>query len=433
MPLNKNYISVPSSSQGALVEYKNKKFLKPILNVEDNLLAPMEYDNYILNEIEDIQFILSRFSDSNFVKLWLFNELEHDKIIINAKINERANEVLNKIKNFVGDTFVEKVIRPNIRYRYFNKIEKDNLSSKPIFEFSESKTNLDTRLLVNNKLNKLFAGCYIITFNNKFYYYVGSTTNLKNRINTHNLNIKEYIKALGIKDYKAIRENSLNDMLKFYLNSIILEPVSSNSKIENSLDIQKLSTLGLQIKILYLSTNYLNLFKSIYSDYKLDKGEYLLLSKITDFLVKLLESSLIRKFQPKLNIENKVFFKHLEWNDEFLDISKRYNKVPESLKTAFIKKYKIYISITVEKTINLDNLRNSPLSNKVPQYFLNDYGDFPSLTYDERLEYLIYVSTLQDICSNYNLRYYEVLINLNRFHHYKGTILKNPLKIVEVP
>lgn len=270
---------------------------------------------------------------------------------------------------------------------------------------------------------------YIITFNNKLYYYIGSTTNFKKRINKHNLNIKEYIKALENNDYKARKENSLNDMIKFYLDSILLQRITSKSKIDYSFDNQKLNALRLNIRILYLNTNYLNLFRSIYPKYKLDKGEKILLSKITEILIKWLESSLIYNFQPKLNIAEKALFKHIEWNDELLDISNRNDKIPEYLKTTLDKKYKIYIVITTEKPFELDSIPNDFLSNKITQYFINNIEDYLPLTYDDHEEKLIYVSTFQDISFKFNLREYEVLSNLNRYHQYKGTLLKNPLKL----
>jgi hypothetical protein len=57
-------------------------------------------------------------------------------------------------------------------------------------------------------------------------------------------------------------------------------------------------------------------------------------------LIKILETSLILKFHPKLNTSNKVVFKHFEWNDEYFTIYSKNNKISEYLKTT---KYEIYV------------------------------------------------------------------------------------------
>lgn len=384
----------------SLIPYKNKIFLKPILNTEKKLLAPITYRNSsILNEIDKIQFILSKIPDSNFMKLWLSNKLEEDKIIINAKINEGTYELLKRIKEIKKEKISSESIEIDselsfsiINKRYFNKIERDNLNSKFIFDFNENETELDTKILKDNKINKLYAGCYVIIFNNKLYYYIGSSTNLKERIRTHTNNILNYIKG---------NNNDLNEMLKFYLTSLHKQGCEKDD-------------FNFSIKIIYMNTHYLNLFKYIYPDYKLSKGEFIILSKITDFLIKILEKSLIFKFKPLLNIEKNVVFKHFEWNDEFLDFYSKNNKIAEYLKA---KRYEIFIKIEKKK---------------YSYYYILFLNKFLKVRYDKELEVSICISTLQDICSSYNLRYYEVLYNLNQYHHYKETILKNPLKIVEV-
>jgi GIY-YIG catalytic domain len=338
----------------ALVEYKNKTFLKSILNVEDKLLAPLVFNKYILKQIEEIQYILSRFSNSNLVKLWLLNEFEHERIIINAKVGK-------------------------------------NINNKFIFNFNENETGLDTRLLKDNKLNLLYTGCYIINFNKQ--YYIGSTTNFKNRFRSHTSNIGEYLKR---KTINFLYENyKLNEIQRFYL-------------------LNEKNVLNFEIKILYLNTNYLNKFRFIYPDYKLSKGELILLKRINDFVVKFLEESLLRKFHPFLNMAENVIFKHFEWNDEFLDYNSRNNKVFKYYKT---KKLHIFI---ITKSNEREDFYN---------FILNKYY---SETCEYRSKVLIFKGSLQDICYAYNLKYYEVLVNLNKFHHYESSILKNPLKIVEI-
>ena len=380
-----------------LVPYENKNFLKPILNVKDKLLAPIVYDKYILSEIDKIQFILTRFNDLNFVKLWLTNKLQEDKIIINAKLNENTKELLDLIISIENETIIKSNIEglskeiSFISSRYFNEIKKDNLECKPIFSFKNNE--FITTLLKNNKLNKLYSACYIITFNNKVYYYIGSSTDFKKRFNTHTLNIN---------NYKENKNNTLTGIFKEFLDSIR-------------------KNAGFNINIIYLSHNYLTLFQTEYPYYKLSKGEFILLNKISDFLVKTLEISLFEKFHPKLNSLNKVSFKHFEWNDEYLNIYRENNNNKEYLKAST---YGIYGLSSKTRTI-------ADLAKFLKLKFTKD----EEINYYNKInnDILIRETTLQDLCQRYNLNYKEVLNNLNTFHYYNEiTSLRNPLKIVKI-
>lgn len=342
----------------ALVNFiKTTPLLKPILNIEDELLAPIVYNEHILDEIQNLRFVLSRVKDSNLVKLWLISKLEQDKIIINAKINERADKLLKKIEKIENETIIREFKEdicgfrwPVITSRYYNKIKEDMSKSKPVFEFNE--TSLETNLIYKKNLNSLCTGCYIITFQNKYYYYIGSSTNLRDRMKTHTTNINSFL---------SNRNSSLSEFFKFYLNFCKKQKSKSND------------SLNFNIKILYLSTNYLNLFRLIYPHYRLSKGEWLLLSKITDFFIKILEASLIIKFHPKLNSTNKVVLKYFEWSDEFLQIYSKNNKAGEYLKS---KKYKICI-LRREKSF-LDKILDLELRKSV---------NTPEGWFDERKEF----------------------------------------------
>jgi hypothetical protein len=168
------------------------------------------------------------------------------------------------------------------------------------------------------------------------------------------------------------------------------------------------------MKIVYLNTNYLNKFKSIYPDYKLSKGELILLKRIIDFIIRFLEQSLLHNFHPFLNMAEKAIFKHFEWNDKFLDHHNRNNEIFKYYKR---NKYEIFLMTEFSKHEYYYDLLLNKYFSKICK---NEY------------EVSISKGSLLHICYGYNLRYYEVLANLNKFHHYKSTILKNPLKIVEV-
>jgi hypothetical protein len=73
-------------------ELRDSPLLGPILKVEDKLLAPLVFTKYILYEIEEIQYILSRFNNLNLVKAWLINYIEEDKVTINGKIRENSKD-----------------------------------------------------------------------------------------------------------------------------------------------------------------------------------------------------------------------------------------------------------------------------------------------------------------------------------------------------
>jgi hypothetical protein len=199
-------------------------------------------------------------------------------------------------------------------------------------------------------------------------------------------------------------------MTKFYLQSCHSYYSLTESEIKNSLIYVNplIDKLSFNIKILYLNTNYLKLFKTIYSDYKLSKGEYILLRKITDFFSKFLEQSLIIKFNPKLNITNKVVFTHFEWEDKFLNIYGNY---------LLSNKYSIYVLVeNKRRPHNIKNVFNT---------------DLP-LIYHSKIDKLVNTSTLTVISSRYNLNPYEVLCNLGRYHLYKGAHLIAPLKIIKI-
>ena len=94
--------------------------------------------------------------------------------------------------------------------------------------------------------------CYIITFNNNLYYYIGSTTDIKERVKTHFNKIKKIIDG----SYKE-KVWSLG-LLQYFISSEIFE---SNKNLE------------VQFSPIYFNTNYLKKFIKIHPYYKLSKGE----------------------------------------------------------------------------------------------------------------------------------------------------------------
>lgn len=235
----------------------DKKLLSPILNSKGKLLAPIKINTYIFNEIYDIAYILSRFPNNNFVKKWIFSILDEEKIIVNAKINNNISYMLDIICEIKKERVLRECKRKSgltlLSYHYLNQIFEDKFPDLPIFKFNTNEKSLDTKILKDDEINKLYTGCYIITFNNKLYYYIGSTCDLKERLKDHTFNIETYCKAIREANMEEIINNRLNETFKYFLESSPRKDFNFN--------------------ILYISTNYLNKFKSIYQDYELNKAE----------------------------------------------------------------------------------------------------------------------------------------------------------------
>lgn len=235
----------------------DKKLLSPILNSKGKLLAPIRINTYIFKEIYDIAYILSRFPNNNLVKQWILSILDEEKIIVNAKINKNVSYMLDIISEIKKERVLRECRRKSgktlLSYHYLNRIFEDKFPDLPIFKFNTNEESLDTKILKDDEINKLYTGCYIITFNNKLYYYIGSTCDLKERLKDHTYNIETYCKAIREANMEEIIDNHLNETFKYFLES------------QRSWDFN--------FNILYISTNYLNKFKSIYQDYELNKAE----------------------------------------------------------------------------------------------------------------------------------------------------------------
>jgi hypothetical protein len=247
----------------------------------------IEYSENILNQIKNLQEVLYKLPDSNKVKLWLKKELQQDKIIINAKKNEGISELLKEIFNIIDARKFSRSSESVIRRDPSDYHERKN----SLFVFNSTIGELDAKFNLNWE-NPLFAGCYIITFKNRYYYYIGCTTKFKDRF---------YIHSKNIMNPTENKKNSLNEFFKYFLNS---EINYLNSKLMGK------NALEFKINILCLSTNYLNKFIKTFPDYKLTQEELILLDFTTDFLIKTLEENLIKNFQPKLNMIKKISFKY---------------------------------------------------------------------------------------------------------------------------
>ena len=145
--------------------------------------------------------------------------------------------------------------------------------------------------------------CYAIVFNNNLYYYIGSSTDIINRVKTHNSTIRDSINRIFMTNHKEKTKPFEVSILPYFIPSEILEN----------------HELCYKIQPIYISTNYLKKFEALYPQYRLSKGEWIILKYITDLIVKILEQSLIDKFKPKLNTIQKVGMRPWSWHDSYLD------------------------------------------------------------------------------------------------------------------
>ena len=133
------------------------------------------------------------------------------------------------------------------------------------------------------------SGCYMINSKNSLYYYIGYSSNILDRLNTHHRSLK----SLGG-----------GDSFSFYINSCIKNKV--NFEIE--------------MGPVCLYPNYLKTFLQKHPDYKLNVGEYFILEFFTDLVGKILEQSLIHYYNPLLNSSKHPAIKNINWDDKYLTI-----------------------------------------------------------------------------------------------------------------
>lgn len=276
--------------------------------------------------------------------------------------------------------------------------KETNLNLHTIFY----KLNLSEQFLLSDPVLNNISCCYVIVFNNNLYYYIGSSIDILNRVKTHNLNLEnEIYSVLGL-SRKAKKSFFTESILPYYIES----EISTNYE------------LSYKIHPIYIYTNYLNKFSLLHPQHRLSKGEWILLKYITDLIIKILEQSLINKFKPKLNSIQKVGIRPLSWCDTYLDeISSE-----KSLHKVYGRANKYIIKISINKEYFDRNIR------KVN----NDYMR-SKLIEDEEYFYSVLPPRTEDYMrKKYNLNIEEVLENINKLHHYKGCVLKQPMIIETV-
>jgi len=242
----------------------------------------------------------------------------HDKKVIEDKVDfdllkNRMSYILSStsVRNIVKSRHVNRVgFNVNCKFIHLSKLVAYLGGNRfELVDFNKEWNTVKThdyldsqqKLRLDSNFELYLAGCYVIIFDNIFYLYIGCTTNLVDRAKYHQNNIKKMIKNLDFTNSHMTKH-----VRKTKLNQFIESEITSNG------------FLTYKILPLYYCCNYLKKFKLLYPNYKLSKGEFILLSSITDLQLKTLEMSLINCFNPKLELkETKI--KPLVWHKSYLD------------------------------------------------------------------------------------------------------------------
>ena len=219
--------------------------------------------NYIDNNI----FIASIYKSNLLYPLCFSDHIK--KALSLGEIMYKAIPDNNPVKGFVKNKLADQLVEICA-----TKKTEGQIIPKSIITFSDDKPLIS----ISKK-----AGCYIYTHTSNEFSYIGSAYNFNERHKTH----KDALRTNKTYFYKFIKENGGLD--SFYLG------------------------------VVYLTPNFLVEFKSKYPYYKLNKGELIFLTHLTELFSKTLEQSLISGASPNLNTQHSVFFIYKEWNDEWLN------------------------------------------------------------------------------------------------------------------
>lgn len=279
----------------------------------------------------------------------------------------------------------------------------------------------------------IMSCCYAILFNNNLYYYIGSSSNIKDRIKNHHSNIQKIIRKVIWDGFyynydPKIHYNS--NILEYFIASEILVPCE-RGKIK----------VDYTIIPIYFCTNYLKKFIKLNPDYFISKGEWILLTLATELIIKILEQSLMVKFKPKLNTVNNISIKHFDWNDKFLEVySNERSLIAQSKEYSMINKYLIliphYKKIKTPHYYKTNRPKIMDLIDKeYNKYFDNKYFDMKDINSGRKVYFTKKGPyTLYQISKRYNLNREEILENINKLHNYEECILlKQPIIIIPEP
>lgn len=352
-----------------LVDYIDFKKLSilPILKLESKLLTPLIFitgTNNSLLIVEKMLYQLYHTPHLFTVKNFIFNNLSNNSIKITSNI------ITNKVENKITKN---KLVRLN------------DINYKDCFGNDK---------LVEEELNK--TGVYIYSFSvlkqKMDCHYIGSSLNIKNRLISHKESKTYSVYSEDTKEF--IRYKNLTD-------------------VENE--------IKFKCGNLYITKDYLIEFKKLYPKYTLSKGEWLILNKLTDLHIKLLEQSLIYNLEEfktekhmnsfseqSLNSIFHVAYRFAEWKKEWLFLYQKESEYKKATKVI------VYMLVDSKAIINL-NIEDLVLEE-------NKYYEF---------NFYNKAKTLATLCARYygDMDFLFKIVNTKKY--YKIPLLRYPIRIVE--
>jgi hypothetical protein len=324
---------IPSlRTQGVDYNFKKYNALTPFKN--SSLLFPIVLTKTLLYYLDKSEDCLSKLSltkpsaTENLVKKFLLDMLEQ-KLKVTVRLLSGSRNLLDIIKS--RDPYVKKPIYQKVEDKLiiahtevsYSEIDfspeggnnpptkEVDFSSLPcsaanIFRLTKIFGCLHGRFVNNSfefievkKDKSLFddykfipCGCYVIYSKKTLYYYIGYSTNIIDRLDTHYLNLK------------SLKASRLGDLWDFYIKSCIEKKVK----------------IDIEMGPVCLYPNYLKTFLQKHPDYPLNVGEYFIMELYTDLVGKILEQSLIYHYNPLLNSSIHPAIKNIDWSDKYLTI-----------------------------------------------------------------------------------------------------------------
>lgn len=306
------------------------KALIPFKRSYENILSPIFLTKSLLYSLDRADKCLSKLPLDSLVKRFILNRLE-DKFKITAKLDIDGANILNtvRLKNpYIKKKIIESVLDDKFEAYHtevsYNPINFASYNSS-IFRLEQIYGSLQAKfdkgdLVTFNTEYQLKSGdnsgcgCYIIYSKNSLYYYIGYSKDIKSRLKTHYNNLKSLNSSCSVPygtaiDLKGEGEFTRGKILKELVDSVVSDEVYNASE-SGKKDLFKFyinscykNKVDFDIKMgpICLYSNYFSSFLQKYPDYKLNAGEYLILTFYTDLVGKILEQSLIRHYNPLLN------------------------------------------------------------------------------------------------------------------------------------
>lgn len=263
-----------------------------VASSEDSLISEIEFEinpgieEEFQEKDQEIKESLPSAQQSKFVQ-GIVNEQNLLAPLVYTNLINQAADLANKIYSDLNqDSLVKIFIDKNINQKIeiLGFIKDKNLTT-------DLKNSIQLLDIGADKLIPKKSGVYVFTHIESGKQYIGSAMNFKSRVNSHR-------KLTG----------------KSFYNFVI-----SNGGWKN-----------FTFAPIYITTNFIDLFKKEYPTYALSYGEAQILIHLTHLEARLLEQSLLTYYKPLLNKEYLVNFMITKWDKSWLNISQPSNKMSKA-------------------------------------------------------------------------------------------------------